>query len=97
MKLDQAVTRRVYVSKTRYADIRYEPSDLVPGKVGHVSIEWTPDVPRKLTKAQLNRYRRARNAALAEISSRTGEAVMGCELHNGKLVNMKTFANGEEV
>lgn len=97
MKLDKEVCRRVYVSKTCYADIVFKPADLKPGSVASVAIEWTPDVPRRLSKAQLHRYRRARDAALAEISSRIGAGVLGCELNGGKLENFKMFANGEEV
>jgi hypothetical protein len=43
---------------------------------GKVVCEWTPDVPRKLSGKQMQRYQQARDAAIAEMAAATGRRVL---------------------
>ncbi len=42
------------------------------GQVGTATIEWHPDMPRKLSRRALKQYRKGRNAAFAELCGELG-------------------------
>lgn len=42
------------------------------GEVRSAVFEWEPDVPRRLTKKELQEYRHGRDTAVAELAARTG-------------------------
>ncbi len=50
------------------------------GQVSCASIEWHPDMPRRLSRREMARYRRGRDAAFAELCGELGI--------NGALVEM---------
>ncbi len=43
-----------------------------PGAVVACSVEWSPEMPRRLTEGELAQYRAGRNAALAAVSAGLG-------------------------
>lgn len=50
------------------------------GEIHSAVFDWEPDVPRRLTKAELQDYRRGRNAAVAELAARTGLRTLVVEI-----------------
>lgn len=61
--------RRPLLQRT-WAVGRYQVTLTVPaleGGVVHAAIEWAPHMPTDLTVAELEAYRRGRNAALKEL------------------------------
>jgi hypothetical protein len=45
-----------------------------PGQLHSIAMQWEPDLPRSLTKAELKQYRTGRNQALRELSAELGMA-----------------------
>jgi hypothetical protein len=50
------------------------------GDVSSAVFEWEPDVPRRLTKKELQEYRPGRDAAFAELARRTGLRMLLVEI-----------------
>ena len=50
------------------------------GEVVCSPMEWSPRVPKRLTKAELRDYRRGRNKAFAELAAQSGIEVLIAEL-----------------
>ena len=48
---------------------------MTAGPAGFIC-EWEPDVPNDLTKAELRRYRKARDELVAQIGERLGGSVL---------------------
>jgi hypothetical protein len=48
-----------------------------------IDAEWTPALPRKLTPQEMRRYRKIRDAALAELAAHIGGTVGVIELAGG--------------
>ncbi len=42
------------------------------GQVGMATIEWAPDMPRRLSRRELKQYRKGRDAAFAELCADLG-------------------------
>ena len=42
------------------------------GQVGMATIEWAPDMPRRLSRRELKQYRTGRDAAFAELCADLG-------------------------
>ena len=42
------------------------------GKLRYMTIEWAPDMPRRLSKREWRQYRGGRNAAVAELAKGAG-------------------------
>lgn len=71
MTAEHAVTRAVRLSETLFVTI-------TASRIG-VSAEWNPAPPESLSDNELQRYREARNAAVAEVASRLGGRVVVIE------------------
>ena len=45
------------------------------GVVTNMAVEWSPDMPTRLSHSQLNQYRTGRDQVVAELSHRIGGSV----------------------
>lgn len=52
----------------------------VRGKAAHASVEWSPDVPHRLSQAEWQQYRAGRNQAAAELARQLGGMAAVIEL-----------------
>lgn len=43
-----------------------------PGRPVHLAIEWSPTMPRRLSRGELAQYRAGRNAAIADVARELG-------------------------
>jgi hypothetical protein len=50
------------------------------GRTVHLTIEWAPTMPKRLSRSELRQYRRGRNAALAAVGAHIGGPVMVLEV-----------------
>jgi hypothetical protein len=71
-KAEWALERTVQITKTLRVHMTAGP--------GGFTSEWEPAMPRTLTQAQLNRYRRARDELLSEVGAKMGGGVLVVEL-----------------
>ena len=67
-----AIERTVQIAKGLRARMTAGP--------GGFTCEWDPATPRGLTKAQIGRYRRARDQLLHEVGERLGGSVLVLEV-----------------
>jgi len=44
-------------------------STVQPGSLAAIAMEWSPELPERLTEAEIAEYVRGRNAALAELAA----------------------------
>ncbi len=51
-----------------------------PGATGQVNVQWSPRMPRKLTAAQFERYRRLRNETYQEFSDIIGGSIVVADI-----------------
>lgn len=49
------------------------------GRVVHLTVEWSPSLPTKLSPAEFDQYRAGRDSALAELSAAMGISTMVIE------------------
>jgi hypothetical protein len=50
------------------------------GQGVHVAVEWVPDVPGRLTAAELRQYRAGRDAVIADVAQTLGISVAVVDL-----------------
>ncbi len=50
------------------------------GQVLHATIEWCPDMPRRLSRRELKQYRTGRDAAFADLCGDLGVRGLLCEI-----------------
>ena len=50
------------------------------GQVLHAAFEWTPDMPRRLSRRELKQYRTGRDAAFAYLCGDLGIRGMLCDI-----------------
>ena len=63
---------------------RYECTITIPqqvrGQVRITLVEWSPAIPKRLSKAEMRQYRAGRDSAFAELAERTGMTSMLVEI-----------------
>ncbi len=50
------------------------------GQVLHAAFEWTPDMPRRLSRREWKQYRKGRDAAFADLFAELGIRGLLCEI-----------------
>ncbi len=50
------------------------------GHVLHAAFEWTPDMPRRLSRREWKQYRKGRDAAFADLFAELGIRGLLCEI-----------------
>jgi hypothetical protein len=59
---------------------RLDVPKAAPGQATTVLMDWTPDVPTRLSRAELQQYREGRNAAIAQAAAELGVAIALVEI-----------------
>ena len=72
-----AMTRTWRVGKRR---VTMTAPQIRNGQVAIATIEWHPDMPRRLSRRALKQYRVGRNAAFADLCSELGIRGLLCEI-----------------
>ncbi len=72
-----AMTRTWRVGKRR---VTMTAPKLRSGQVAMATIEWHPNMPRRLSRRALKQYRAGRNAAFADLCGQIGIRGLLCEI-----------------